>query len=167
MSKKVLKNKSKILTRGVLPALIVSGGVLSAVGFGSFIHCNKQYYKIQDEINNNVAQITSTEEYINYKNAQEKNYYEMYKSGYISSTQFEKYTEELNSSQYIIKNEVPVNSEEKSNLANLENEKLKQSLGVLAGITSFVCLGGLSCSVASVYLDAKDKTKDKEREMSE
>jgi hypothetical protein len=160
MSKKVLKNKDQVFKKGVI-ALLISSGVVSAVGLGGFVYFNKEYNNIQKEIDNKVAEIISTEGYIAYQEKQEEYLYELYKNGDISSKEFDERVSDLSTAGYIINNDnTPVSDEDRGKLIELENEKLSPSLAVLGSTVAFVGGGTVAFAGGSAYLDNKDKDNE-------
>lgn len=160
MSKKVLKNKDQVFKKGVI-TLLISSGVVSAAGLGGFVYFNKEYNNIQKEIDNKVADIVYSEEYIAYQEEQEKYLYELYKNGDISSKEFDERVSGLLTAKYIINNDnAPVSDDDREELVELEDKKLSPSLAVLVSTVAFVGGGVVALAGTSAYLNTKDEERE-------
>ena len=160
MSKKVLKNKEQVFKNGI-SALLITSGILSAVGLGGFIHYNKLYNNIQKEIDDKVVGIISTEGYIAYQEEQKKYFYELYKSGEISSDEFDERVSDMSTAKYIIDNDnLPVSKMDREELSRLEEKKIAKSFAVLGSTASFVGFGTVAFAGSAAMIDKKDKEQE-------
>ena len=157
----MLKNKEKILSRVVIPSVIASTGIISVLGVTAFGYSGNQYKKCEERIADKVSQITSNEEYAQYIQEQEKLYYEQYKSGDITSEQFEEKVATLSSSDYIVDSNLPcVSEEDKQELIHLNKEKMNRSYDNLAGLIAFIGGGFVSNVTLAAVLSDINKDQD-------
>lgn len=161
--KKLLKNRNEIVTKCVIPAVLIGSGVLSILGLAGFVHNSKQYNNCQQQIDNKLQEITTSEEFANYKIEEVNNLYKFYKDGSISAKEFENLVNRITTYEYLMSHDIPcITPEEKDELKDLEDEKMKESLETLASVVGFVGCGTIAFAGSTAYLN----TNDEEREMA-
>ena len=85
----------------------------------------------------------------------------MYKSGEISSDEFDERVSDMSTAKYIIDNEnLPVSEMDREELSMLEEKKIAKSFAVLGSTASFVGFGTVAFAGTSAYLNTKDEERE-------